>query len=138
MKKSFLEQRLAKDKSFSKVHPSLLELDEIELFRTFKKYDRNMNGTLTFSEYAKCLKEAPGLGFSEQEIVTLGLCADINGDSRIDYEDFMKHYAASLNMIHFFYSLAKAYDVEYGLSVKAKDADFSKVGNRVANELQEF
>jgi hypothetical protein len=27
------------------------DLDAMELFRTFKKYDRNMNGTLDFSEY---------------------------------------------------------------------------------------
>lgn len=32
-------------------HPSLDKLDEIEMFRTFKKYDRNMNGTLEFPEY---------------------------------------------------------------------------------------
>lgn len=33
-------------------HQSVQNLDEMELFRTFKKYDRNMNGTLEFSEYA--------------------------------------------------------------------------------------
>ena len=32
-------------------HPASLNLDKIELFRTFKKYDRNMNGTLDFAEY---------------------------------------------------------------------------------------
>ena len=32
-------------------HPCSKTLDEMELFRTFKKYDRNMNGTLDFSEY---------------------------------------------------------------------------------------
>lgn len=32
-------------------HPVTEDLDVIELFRTFKKYDRNMNGTLEFSEY---------------------------------------------------------------------------------------
>jgi len=34
-----------------KTHPISDNLDEMELFRTFKKYDRNMNGTLEFSEY---------------------------------------------------------------------------------------
>jgi hypothetical protein len=33
------------------VHPASKNLDKIELFRTFKKYDRNMNGTLDFAEY---------------------------------------------------------------------------------------
>jgi hypothetical protein len=32
-------------------HPVNKDLDAMELFRTFKKYDRNMNGTLDFSEY---------------------------------------------------------------------------------------
>ena len=32
-------------------HPAAKDLDHIELFRTFKKYDRNMNGTLDFAEY---------------------------------------------------------------------------------------
>ena len=33
------------------IHPAAENLDKIELFRTFKKYDRNMNGTLDFAEY---------------------------------------------------------------------------------------
>jgi len=32
-------------------HPASEGLDLMELFRTFKKYDRNMNGNLEFSEY---------------------------------------------------------------------------------------
>jgi len=36
-------------------------MDKIELFRTFKKYDRNMNGTLDFSEYTQCLTECPDI-----------------------------------------------------------------------------
>jgi Ca2+-binding EF-hand superfamily protein len=38
-----------------KTHPCVKDLDEMELFRTFKKYDRNSNGTLSFSEYSRCL-----------------------------------------------------------------------------------
>jgi hypothetical protein len=33
------------------IHPVNETLDSIELFRTFKKYDRNMRGFLDFSEY---------------------------------------------------------------------------------------
>lgn len=41
----------------SRIHPAVKHLDEMELFRTFKKYDRNSNGTLSFTEYAQCLAE---------------------------------------------------------------------------------
>jgi hypothetical protein len=33
------------------IHTVNETLDSIELFRTFKKYDRNMRGFLDFSEY---------------------------------------------------------------------------------------
>ena len=46
-------------------HRVVEELDEMELFRTFKKYDRNMNGTLEFSEYALCLSECPEMNLSK-------------------------------------------------------------------------
>jgi len=36
----------------TKLHSCSIDLDEMELFRTFKKYDRNMNGFLEFSEYS--------------------------------------------------------------------------------------
>jgi Ca2+-binding EF-hand superfamily protein len=32
------------------------------------------------------------IDLTEQEIITVGLSADINGDGRIDYEEFMKHF----------------------------------------------
>jgi Ca2+-binding EF-hand superfamily protein len=57
----------------------------------FKKYDRNQNGFLEIHEYIQCLKEE-ATELTEMEIITLGLSADINGDGRIDYEEFMKHF----------------------------------------------
>jgi Ca2+-binding EF-hand superfamily protein len=54
-----------KEHSFNKVHPVAENLDEMELFRTFKKYDRNMNGKLEFSEYTQCLSECPGLDMTK-------------------------------------------------------------------------
>jgi Ca2+-binding EF-hand superfamily protein len=48
------------------------------LFRVFKKYDRNMNGYLEFSEYIKCLEETPGLGLTKAEIISLTMAADEN------------------------------------------------------------
>ena len=43
--------KMCEDDPSDKVHPASKNLDHIELFRTFKKYDRNMNGTLDFAEY---------------------------------------------------------------------------------------
>lgn len=39
----------------STTHDASLDFDAIELFRTFKKFDRNQNGTLDFGEYTLCL-----------------------------------------------------------------------------------
>jgi len=41
------------------------DLDAMELFRTFKKFDRNQNGTLSFSEYTACLTETPKIELSK-------------------------------------------------------------------------
>ena len=73
----------------------------MELFRTFKKYDRNMNGTLDFSEYTKCLAECPNIDLTKSEIITVAMAADINGDGVIDFEEFMKHFSDVLNMMQF-------------------------------------
>lgn len=77
-----------------------IDLTTLELFELFKKYDRNQNGFLEISEYIQCLKDAH-TQLSEAEIVTLGLTADVNGDERIDYEEFMKHFSDCLRMVRF-------------------------------------
>ncbi len=68
-----------------------IEMTNLELFQLFKKYDRNENGFLEIHEYIQCLKDSK-IHLTEAEIVTLGLSADVNGDERIDYEEFMKHF----------------------------------------------
>ena len=68
-----------------------IELTNFELFELFKKYDRNENGFLEIHEYIQCLKDSK-INLTEAEIITLGLSADVNGDERIDYEEFMKHF----------------------------------------------
>lgn len=85
-----------------------IDLTTLELFELFKKYDRNQNGFLEISEYIQCLKDAH-TQLSEAEIVTLGLTADVNGDERIDYEEFMKHFSDCLRMVRFQSSLQETY-----------------------------
>ena len=60
-----------------------------------------MNGSLDFSEYTQCLTECPDLDLTKQEIVTMAMMADLNGDGQIDFEEFMKHFQDVLNMIEF-------------------------------------
>ena len=92
------EEELKKD---AVIHPAAKDLDKIELFRTFKKYDRNMNGTLDFSEYTQCLTECPDIDLSKSEIVTVAMAADLNGDGEVDFEEFMKHFPNVLNLIEY-------------------------------------
>jgi len=44
--------------------------------------------------------------------VTLALCSDINGDERIDFEEFMIHFQDFLKMVRFQNTLHSAY-LEY-------------------------
>jgi Ca2+-binding EF-hand superfamily protein len=82
----------------------------MELFRTFKKFDRNQNGTLSFSEYTACLTETPKIELSKQEIITVAMSADTNGDGVIDFEEFMKHFPDILNCIQFQNNLDSTYE----------------------------
>ena len=84
-----------------KQHPVNKNLDTMELFRTFKKYDRNMNGTLDFTEYTACLSETPNIEMTKAEMITVAMVADTNGDGVIDFEEFMKHFSDILDMIQY-------------------------------------
>ena len=75
-------------------------MTSLELFELFKKYDRNQNGYLEIHEYIQCLKNS-SINLTESEIVTLAIGSDINGDERIDYEEFMKHFQDCLKMLRF-------------------------------------
>jgi Ca2+-binding EF-hand superfamily protein len=88
----------------------------LELFELFKKYDRNQNGFLEIAEYIQCLKEAK-IDLQHEEIVTLALSSDVNGDERIDYEEFMKHFQDCLKMVRFQSTLQQAYN-DYSASLQ--------------------
>ena len=90
-------------------HPAVADMDKIELFRTFKKYDRNMNGTLDFEEYTKCLTECPDIELDKKDIITVAMAADLNGDGEVDFEEFMKHFPTVLNMIEYNKDMNKKY-----------------------------
>ena len=47
------------------------------------------------------MKDSVVVDLTEQEIITLGMAADINNDGRIDYEEFMKHFLDILKMLRF-------------------------------------
>jgi len=75
-------------------------ISNLDLFKIFKEYDRNMNGFLELDEYMLCLKDQD-LDLSSQEIVSLSLVADTDGNGQIDYEEFMKHFREVLDMVRF-------------------------------------
>lgn len=75
-------------------------MTNLELFKFFKKYDKNLNGVLEINEYIDCLR-AMSQEFSEQELVSLAMMADVDGNNQIDYEEFMKHFAEMLKRIWF-------------------------------------
>jgi len=79
------------------------------MFRVFKKFDRNGNGTLDFSEYTQCLAECPNMELSKNDIVSLAMSADLNGDGVIDFEEFMRHYTDFLDMLEFNRNISKSY-----------------------------
>lgn len=88
---------------------------DIELFKVFKTFDRNSNGFLELDEYTDCLTEFKELNLTREEVVTLSLQADINGDGRIDYEEFMKHFKELVYLLKVHKGLQDMYDEERAL-----------------------
>lgn len=89
--------------SSEKVKPDEVEqtyISNLDLFKLFKQYDLNMNGFLELDEYIECL-QSQDLNLSKEEVITMSLMADTNGDGRIDYEEFMKHFRDVLDLTRF-------------------------------------
>lgn len=66
------------------------EMTNLELFKNFKNMDRNLFEVLQVNEFIECLWNL-NQEFNEEELVSLSLMADIEGNDQIDYEEFMKH-----------------------------------------------
>jgi Ca2+-binding EF-hand superfamily protein len=75
-------------------------ISNLDLFKIFKVYDKNQNGYLELDEYIECLKDQQ-LNLTGEEVITMSLSADTNGDGQIDYEEFMKHFRDILDLTRF-------------------------------------
>ena len=59
-----------------------------------------MNGFLELDEYMECLSDQH-LNLTRKEVISMSLIADTNGDGKIDYEEFMKHFKDILHHVRF-------------------------------------
>ena len=83
---------------------------EGDIYRAFRDIDIDRNGFLEWHEYQSCLNTLNELKLTDEEALTLNLLADINGDGRIDYSDFMKHFESIVYLIKFHNELQAHYD----------------------------
>lgn len=104
------------------------------MFRTFKKFDRNQNGTLDFGEYMQCLDEC-GLPMNSAEKITMTLAADLNGDGEIDFQEFIKHFTDALNMMSFERKLQEKFDEI--LEAEEEEARLLEEGNASKEKVTE-
>ena len=82
--------------TFRMAQVQMPQYTDLELFRVFREFDENDKGFLEPLEYVQCLSQFTPLQLSESEILTMTLCADCDGSSRIDYQEFMKWFKAAL------------------------------------------
>jgi hypothetical protein len=65
------------------------------------------------------------ISLNNNEVVSLVLGADLNGDGLIDYEEFMKHFRDILAMVRFQKKLHQIY-----LDMHGSDAGKKKTGEK--------
>jgi Ca2+-binding EF-hand superfamily protein len=56
------------------------------------------------------LAEAPNVDFTKEEIITVAMQADTDGNGTVDFEEFMKHFPTVLNMIELHHRLNSCYE----------------------------
>lgn len=98
--------------TFRRDQVTMDEYNDIELFKVFRNFDENQNGFLELGEYAECISRFEQLHLSDNEILTLSLACDVNGDGRIDYQEFMKHFKDLVYLIKFHHELQTMFDEE--------------------------
>jgi hypothetical protein len=80
------------------------------VFAAFRSFDIDHNGFLEWHEYQACLEQLAELQLTKEEALTLNLLADIDGNGRIDYQEFMKHFEEIVFLIKFHNELQSHYD----------------------------
>ena len=86
--------------------------DENVLFAAFRRFDADHNGFLEWNEYQNCLQGLKELGLTIPECYALNLLADISGNGKIDYPEFMKHFQDIVFLLKFHNYLQAMYDEE--------------------------
>lgn len=97
---------------FKVSHIRMPKYDEHVLFSAFRKFDADKNGFLEWNEYQDCLEGLKELGLSTPECFALNMLADISGNGKIDYPEFMKHFQDIVFLLKFHNSLQALYDEE--------------------------
>ena len=72
------------------IHKALVKRSGIR--KAFEKYDKDGNGFITSDEFRKVVEDKYGSKLSSKEVKKLMKEADINGDGKIDYGEFLKAF----------------------------------------------
>lgn len=86
------------------------QYNEKNVFAAFRAYDIDFNEFLEWQEYQQCLENLTELNLTKEEALSVNLLADIDGNGRIDYQEFMKHFEDILYLIKFHNELQAHYD----------------------------
>ena len=88
------------------------EYEDLDLFKVFRDYDENDKGFLEPLEFKHCLEKFEPIDLPSSAIITITQLADIDGNQRIDYQEFMKHFKSMLYLVLFHAELQALYDEE--------------------------
>lgn len=80
------------------------------IFAAFREHDRDYNCFLEWHEYQQCLEKLSELNLTSQEALSINLVADVDGNGRIDYQEFMKHFHDIMFLLKFTNELQAHYD----------------------------